>query len=118
MCWAASPGAKQDLHDARDCCGTRGTETFSTLLKHFSPGKYPPLHPISGLEGIFRRGGGCIFRSPAAGILYPPPLFYTPPTARRTFSGLVGGGCIKSGPVFWAFGLFFGTCAKPAGLQL
>ena len=38
-----------------------------------------------------------ILRPHAAGILYAPP-FYTPPTPRRVFSGVWGGGCIKFGP--------------------
>ena len=46
-----------------------------------------------------------ILRPHAAGILYAPPPFYTPPTPRRVFSGVGGWGCIKFGPVtkmnFW-----------------
>ena len=40
-----------------------------------------------------------ILRPHAAGILYAPPVLYTPPTPRRVFSGVGGWGCIKFGPV-------------------
>ena len=45
-------------------------------------------------KGIFRgRGVGVyILRPHAAGILYHPPPFYTPPTPRRVFQGWGGGG--------------------------
>ena len=59
----------------------------------------PPSHPIFGPEGIFKaEGAGSYFEAPAAGILYAPPSFIRPPTARRVFSG-VGAGFIKFGTV-------------------
>ena len=36
-----------------------------------------------------------ILRAHAAGILYAPPPFYTPPTPRRVFSGVGGVGVYK-----------------------
>ena len=53
----------------------------------------PPPSPHFWPKGIFqRRGVGVyIWRPCAAGILYAPP-FYTPPTPRRVFSGVGGGG--------------------------
>ena len=61
----------------------------------------PPPPPISGQKAFFRRGGwGCIFWGATRQEFYtPPPLFYTPPTFRRVFSGVGGWGCIKFGPV-------------------
>ena len=46
--------------------------------------------------------GVYILRPHAAGILYAPPPFYTPPNSRRVFSGVGGWGCIKFGPVLVA----------------
>ena len=53
----------------------------------------PPPPPHFWPKGIFQgRGVGVyILRPHAAGILYAPP-FYTPPTPRRVFSGVGGGG--------------------------
>ena len=67
-------------------------------VKLYTP---PPPTPISGHKAFFRGEGGGVYilRPHAAGILYPPP-FYTPPTPRRVFSGVGGGGCIKFGPVW------------------
>ena len=61
----------------------------------------PPPSPHFWLKGIFQgRGVGVyILRPHAAGILYPPPPFYTPPTPSRVFLGVGGWGCIKFGPV-------------------
>ena len=67
----------------------------------------PPPPPHFWPQGIFQgRGVGVyILRPHAAGILYAPPC-YTPPTPRRVFSGVGGGGaCIKFGPVESAAGL-------------
>ena len=61
----------------------------------------PPLPPISPRRPFSERWGGGVYtlKPPAAGF-YTPPLFYTPPTPRRVFSGVGGGwGCIKFGPV-------------------
>ena len=53
----------------------------------------PPPSPIFGQKGNFGgEGGGCIFWSPPRQEFYTPPLFYTPPTPRRVFSGWGGGG--------------------------
>ena len=70
---------------------------------NFPGGNYihPPPSPHFWPKGIFQgRGGGVYILSPhAAGILYPPPPFYTPPTPKRVFLGVGGWGCIKFGPV-------------------
>ena len=59
---------------------------------------------------IFQGEGGVyILQPPAAGFLYAPPLFYTPPTPRRVFSG-VGGGCIKFGPSVLALFIISKKC--------
>ena len=60
----------------------------------------PPLPPISARRPFSEREGGGVYiwKPPAAGF-YTPPLFYTPPTPRRVFSGVGGWGCIKFGPV-------------------
>ena len=42
-----------------------------------------------------------ILKPPAAGCYTPPPLFYTPPTPRRVFSGVVGVGVYKIWPRGW-----------------
>ena len=53
----------------------------------------PPPLPISGQRAFSVEGGGGVyFEAHAAGILYPPPLFYTPPNPRSVFSGVGGGG--------------------------
>ena len=59
----------------------------------------PPPPPHFWLKGIFEgRGVGVyILRPHAAGILYAP-LFYTPPTPRRVFSGVGGWGVYKIWP--------------------
>ena len=71
-----------------------------------SPGRNyiprPPLPPISARRPFSERGGGCTFWSPPAAGFYTPPLFYTPPTLSRVFSGVWGWGCIKFGPVDFA----------------
>ena len=66
------------------------------LKKLYTP---PPPSRHFWPYGIFQgRGVGVyILRPHAAGILYAPP-FYTPPTPKRVFSGVGGGGCIKFGP--------------------
>ena len=64
----------------------------------------PPFPPISARRPFAETGGGAglyILKPPAAGF-YTPPLFYTPPTPRRVFSGVWGWGCIKFGPVMFA----------------
>ena len=60
----------------------------------------PPPSPHFWLKGIFQgRGVGVyILRPHAAGILYAPPPFYTPPTPRRVFSGVGGVGVYKIWP--------------------
>ena len=89
----------------------------------------PPPSPISGQKefsrwpkGIFQgRGVGVyILRPHAAGILSPPPPFYTPPTPRRVFSGAGGWGCIKSGPVWSCCGprsMYFFEVSDPISLM-
>ena len=57
---------------------------------------HPPLSPISGHKSFSRKGcQGVYFEARAAGILYAR-LFHTPPpTPRRVFAGVGGGGvCI------------------------
>ena len=59
----------------------------------------PPPPPIFGQKGIFMGGGGVYILKPPRQEFYTPPLFYTPPTPKRVFSGVGGWGCIKFSPV-------------------
>ena len=61
----------------------------------------PPLAPHLGQKTCFSGGGeGCVFFEPPSGrnFIRPPPLFYTPPSPRRVFSGVREWGCLKIGP--------------------
>ena len=59
----------------------------------------PPLRPHFGQKTSFReRGGGVYILKPPAAGFYTPPLFYTPPTPRRVFSGVGGVGVYKIWP--------------------
>ena len=85
------------------CSATRVTTTVQGEIIYppsppSPPSPTPPL-PHFWPEGFFpgEGGGGVISNPPTTGILYPP-LFYTPPTPRRVFSGVGGGGVSKFGP--------------------
>ena len=79
---------------------------LSPFLSNFPGRTYirPPPSPHFWPKGVFlgRGAGVYILRPRAAGSLYAP-LFYTPPTPRRVFSGEGGWGCIKFGPVNFHF---------------
>ena len=76
---------------------------LTSLIKEVSPGKNsirpPPLSPFCGQKGIFGGEGGGVYNlEPPRQEFYTPPLFYTPPTPRRVFSGVGGVGVYKIWP--------------------
>ena len=71
-------------------------QNCSPCLSHMSRAKLytpPPSTPISGHKAFFRGGGGGVyFETTTRQDFYTPPPFLHPPTPRRVFSGVGGGG--------------------------